>query len=305
MEKTEKLTLRECLIGDRAFYRHVLVVVLPIIVQNTLTNVVSLLDNVMVGQVGTLPMSGVAVVGQLLFVYNLAVWGSTAGAGIFGAQFYGRGDMEGVRHTFRFKLLVALAITAAAIGLFLAAGPSLIGAYIAADTSPADAAATLQYAEGYLRIMLIGLVPFGLTQCYAGTLRESGQTVLPMKASMLAMVVNFIFNALLIFGIGPFPRMGVAGAAIATVLSRFVELAIVVVGCPPQQRPLPLPAGHLQQLCDPRRAGAGHPDPLHAAAGQRADVGCRAGCAAAVLLGARHSGGGRAEHLQHHRPDLQ
>ena len=80
MEKTEKLTLRECLIGDRAFYRHVLVVVLPIIVQNTLTNVVSLLDNVMVGQVGTLPMSGVAVVGQLLFVYNLAVWGSTAGA---------------------------------------------------------------------------------------------------------------------------------------------------------------------------------------------------------------------------------
>lgn len=112
MEKTEKLTLRECLIGDRAFYRHVLVVVLPIIVQNTLTNVVSLLDNVMVGQVGTLPMSGVAVVGQLLFVYNLAVWGSTAGAGIFGAQFYGRGDMEGVRHTFRFKLLVALAITA-------------------------------------------------------------------------------------------------------------------------------------------------------------------------------------------------
>lgn len=230
MEKSEKLTLRECLLGDRAFYRHVLMVVLPIIVQNTLTNVVSLLDNVMVGQVGTLPMSGVAVVGQLLFVYNLAIWGSTSGAGIFGAQFYGRGDMEGVRHTFRFKLLVSTAITAAAIVLFLAAGTPLIEAYISADTSPADAAATLGYAQGYLRIMLVGLIPFGLTQCYAGTLRESGQTVLPMKASMLAMVVNFIFNALLIFGLGPFPRLGVAGAAIATVLSRFVELGIVVVG---------------------------------------------------------------------------
>lgn len=114
--------------------------------------------------------------------------------------------------------------------LFLAAGPALIGAYISADTSPADANATLDYAWGYLRIMLVGLVPFGLTQCYAGTLRESGQTVLPMKASMLAMVVNFIFNALLIFGLGPFPRLGVAGAAIATVLSRFVELAIVATG---------------------------------------------------------------------------
>lgn len=230
MEKSEKLTLRECLLGDRAFYRHVLMVVLPIIVQNTLTNVVSLLDNVMVGQVGTLPMSGVSVVGQLLFVYNLAIWGSTSGAGIFGAQFYGRGDMEGVRHTFRFKLLVSTAITAAAIVLFLAAGTPLIEAYISADTSPADAAATLGYAQGYLRIMLVGLIPFGLTQCYAGTLRESGQTVLPMKASMLAMVVNFVFNALLIFGLGPFPRLGVAGAAIATVLSRFVELGIVVVG---------------------------------------------------------------------------
>ena len=230
MEKSEKLTLRECLLGDRAFYRHVLMVVLPIIVQNTLTNVVSLLDNVMVGQVGTLPMSGVAVVGQLLFVYNLAIWGSTSGAGIFGAQFYGRGDMEGVRHTFRFKLLVSTAITATAIVLFLAAGTPLIEAYISADTSPADAAATLGYAQGYLRIMLVGLIPFGLTQCYAGTLRESGQTVLPMKASMLAMVVNFVFNALLIFGLGPFPRLGVAGAAIATVLSRFVELGIVVVG---------------------------------------------------------------------------
>lgn len=230
MEKSEKPTLRECLLGDRAFYRHVLMVVLPIIVQNTLTNVVSLLDNVMVGQVGTLPMSGVAVVGQLLFVYNLAIWGSTSGAGIFGAQFYGRGDMEGVRHTFRFKLLVSTAITAVAIVLFLAAGTPLIEAYISADTSPADAAATLGYAQGYLRIMLVGLIPFGLTQCYAGTLRESGQTVLPMKASMLAMVVNFVFNALLIFGLGPFPRLGVAGAAIATVLSRFVELGIVVVG---------------------------------------------------------------------------
>ena len=87
MEHTEKLTLRECMFGDRAFYRHVLTVVLPIIIQNTLTNIVSLLDNVMVGQVGTLPMSGVAIVGQLLFVYYLCIWGSTAGAGIFGAQF--------------------------------------------------------------------------------------------------------------------------------------------------------------------------------------------------------------------------
>lgn len=230
MEKTERLTLRECVIGDRDFYRHVLAVVLPIIIQNTLTNIVSLLDNVMVGQVGTLPMSGVAIVGQLLFVYYLSIWGSTAGAGIFGAQFFGNGDMDGLRNAFRFKLLVTAAITAGALALFAATGDVLIKSYIAADTAPDDAEETLGYAREYLNIMMIGLIPFALTQSCAGTLRETGQTVLPMKASIIAIVVNFVFNSLLIFGLLGFPRLGVAGAAIATVLSRFVELGVIVVG---------------------------------------------------------------------------
>ncbi len=73
MQTSNPLTLRECVLGDRPFYRHVAVVVMPIIVQNTLSNVISLLDNVMVGQVGTLPMSAVAIINQLLFVYNLVI----------------------------------------------------------------------------------------------------------------------------------------------------------------------------------------------------------------------------------------
>lgn len=230
METTSTLTLRECMVGDRKFYRHVAAVVLPIIVQNTLSNVVSLLDNVMVGQVGTLPMSAVAIINQLLFVYNLVIWGSLAGAGIFGAQFYGRGNMEGVRQTFRIKLVTAAALTAGAIALFLAAGTPLITQYLKGDTSPADAAATLVYARQYLWVMLPGLVPFAVTQAYAGTLRESGQTTLPMKASMTAMVVNFILNALLIFGLFGLPALGVMGAGIATSVSRLVECAIVVSG---------------------------------------------------------------------------
>ena len=147
MEKTEKLTLRECLIGDRAFYRHVLVVVLPIIVQNTLTNVVSLLDNVMVGQVGTLPMSGVAVVGQLLFVYNLAVWGSTAGAGIFGAQFQGKQDYEGVRHVFRLKVILMLVLSALAVGLFAGFGKPLIAGFLHEGSGGSDLALTLKEGD--------------------------------------------------------------------------------------------------------------------------------------------------------------
>ena len=137
----KSLTLRECLIGDRTFYRHVAVVVLPIIVQNTLSNVVSLLDNVMVGQVGTLPMSAVAIINQLLFVFNLCIWGALAGAGIFGAQYYGQGNMEGVRQTLRMKLLIAVGLLVIAFGVLLGAGRPLIELYISADTTAADAAA--------------------------------------------------------------------------------------------------------------------------------------------------------------------
>ena len=224
-----KLTPRECLIGDRDFYSRVIMIVVPMIIQNTLSNVVSLLDNVMVGRVGTLPMSSVAIVNQLIFVFYLCIFGALSGAGIFSTQYFGKGDLEGVRHTIRFKLIVAGVICTAAICVFLTAGPALIDSYIAADTAAADRAVTHGLAVNYLHIMLVGLIPFAFTQVYAGAMRESGQTTLPMVASITAMCVNFVFNALLIFGLFGFPRLEVAGAAIATVISRFVEMGIVVI----------------------------------------------------------------------------
>ncbi len=225
-----RFTLRECLFGDAVFYRRVAMVVLPMIIQNTLSNVVGLLDNVMVGQVGTLPMSSVAIVNQILFVFYLCIWGSLAGAGIFSTQFFGKGDMEGVRYAIRFKLLTAITIFTVAVIVLYSFGPNLVSLYISSDTPAADRAATLGYCIAYLNIMLVGLLPFSLTQVYASAMRESGKTTLPMVASMVAMAVNFVFNALLIFGLFFFPKMGVLGAATATVISRFTELLIVVVG---------------------------------------------------------------------------
>ncbi|MBR2122093.1 MAG: MATE family efflux transporter [Lachnospiraceae bacterium] len=213
--------------GDRAFYRRVAAIVLPMIIQNTLTNIVSLLDNIMVGRVGTLQMSAVAIVNQILFVFYLCVFGAVAGAGIYTTQFFGRKDDDGVRYSVRFKLFCVALLTAGTLILLLTAGRSLIGTYIAKETSAADASATMQYAMSYMMIMLTGLVPFSLTQVYAGTMRESGHTGTPMAASMAAMAINFVLNLLLIFGLLGFPRLGVKGAAIATVVSRFAEFAIV------------------------------------------------------------------------------
>ena len=100
----------------------VLLIVVPIIIQNGITNFVSLLDNIMVGQVGTEQMSGVAIVNQFMTVFNICIFGGVSSAGIFTAQYYGQGSHEGVRNTFRFKFIVCIIMTIAAILLFLTAG---------------------------------------------------------------------------------------------------------------------------------------------------------------------------------------
>lgn len=215
--------LRERMFGDRDFYAQVVAVVVPIIIQNTVSNVVSLLDNVMVGRVGTLQMSAVAIVNQLLFVFNLCIFGGLAGAGIFATQYAGAHDDKGVRDCFRVKWMIALSMLACALVVLIAFPKRLIGMYLAQETAQADAAATLGFGMDYLTVMLWGLLPFGVSQVYASTLREVGETRLPMFASVAAILVNLVFNYFLIFGKCGFPELGVTGAAIATVLSRYVE----------------------------------------------------------------------------------
>lgn len=217
------------LIGDRAFYRRLFTVMLPILTQNLITNFVNLLDNVMVGQVGTEPMSGVAIVNQLLFVFNLCVFGGLAGAGIFTAQFYGKNDNKGVADSFRGKLYIALSVLAVAYTVFIGFGETLIMQFIHEGQENLDMAATLGYGRDYLRLMLLQLVPFAVMQIYASTLRETGETLLPMKAGIIAVLVNLTGNYILIFGKLGAPALGVVGAAIATVLSRYVECLIVVI----------------------------------------------------------------------------
>ena len=213
---------------NKTFYKRILSVALPIMIQNGITNFVQMLDNVMVGQVGTIPMSGVAIVNQLLFVFNLCVFGAVSGAGIFTAQFVGREDHEGVRHTFRFKLLVALGLTAVGAGIFLTFGRELIGLYLTGEGTPEEAAQTMAYGLRYMSVMLWGLLPFALSNAYSSTLRESGETTVPMAAGVIAVLVNLAGNYILIFGHFGAPKLGVEGAAVATVLSRYVELLIVV-----------------------------------------------------------------------------
>lgn len=217
-------------IGDRNFYKILWILVLPLIIQQGITNFVSLLDNLMVGRLGTLHMSAVSIANQLVFVFNLAIFGGISGASIFGTQFFGSGDYKGMRDTFRFKMIFSVVTSVIAIVVFTVFGENLIMLFLKSEANSAeDIAKTLSEACAYLDIAVVGLIPFAVVQAYAGTLRETGETVAPMIASVAAIAVNFVFNLLLIFGLCGFPALGVRGAAIATVMSRFVELIVVVV----------------------------------------------------------------------------
>lgn len=242
------IRFRRKFIGDRAFFRSVFTLVLPIVIQNGVSSFVNLLDNVMVGALGTEVISGVAIVNQLVFVVNIMIFGLLSGASIFGAQFYGQGDMEGMRQTFRFKLLSALLLTAAAILVLAVQGTGLVSLFLTGSEDGSSAALTLERAQAYLRIILWGMVPFALVQAYASTLREAGETVSPMAAGILAISVNLVFNYLLIFGKCGFPELGAEGAAIATVLSRYVEAAFLLLSSHLKARRFPFLKGVYRSL---------------------------------------------------------
>ncbi len=223
------MTIREKFFGDKAFYRMVLTIALPILLQNGITNFVNLLDNIMVGRLGTDAVSAVSIIGQFFFVFNITLFGGVSGASIFGAQFYGKGDMEGLRSTFRFRFMTSMLLMLLAVLILYAFDTPLISLYLHEGDAALSIENTLLLAKGYLRILLIGFPPFALSLCYASVLRDIGQTRVPMRASVLAVLINLVLNYLLIFGKFGFPRLGTAGAAIATVISRYVECAVIML----------------------------------------------------------------------------
>lgn len=240
------------LIGDRAFYKTLLAVALPIMLQNGITEFVSLLDNIMIGHTGTEQYNAVVIVNQLVFVYMVCVFGALAGAGIFSAQFYGNRDDEGVRNSFRFKLYAAGSVVLIGALIFGLGGEQLISLYLHDVDDGTDLALITEYGLKYLYIIMSCMIPHALSMVYASTLRETGKTIPPMIAGSVALIVNLIGNYLLIFGNLGFPELGVQGAAIATAAARFVEFGILFVYTHGNKKSNPFAKGLYRTLLVPR-----------------------------------------------------
>ena len=216
-------------IGTKQFYKRVFAIALPIMAQNGISNIVNMLDNLMVGRIGTEQLSGVSIVNDLMFVYQLCLFGAISGAGIFTAQYFGQGNEEGIRDTFRIKIVICGFIMLLGLTVFGLGDRTLISYYLHEGSQSGDLAATLQYGHVYIMFMLAGLLPQAAEFVYSSTLRETGETVVPMRASFAAVLINLVLNYILIYGKFGFPSLGVAGAAIATAISRIVQALIVIL----------------------------------------------------------------------------
>ena len=236
---------------ERRFVEHTMMIALPIMLQNGITNFVNMLDNIMVGRIGTDPMTGVSIVNSLLFVWNLCLFGGLSGIGIFTAQYCGKEDDEGVRRTFRLQIILAILLVAAGIAVFVNFGESLIGLYLHEDNGGGSVEATMSAARQYLSVMCVGFLPLSLTMVYYTTIRSYGETVAPMIASFISVGVNLVGNYVLIFGKFGAPKLGVVGAAMATVIARFVELAYIVGWAHTHAARVPFVEGALRSMYVP------------------------------------------------------
>lgn len=209
-------------IGDRQFYRKLLTVTLPLVVQQLITSSVQLVDNVMVGRLGESSIASVSVVNQLFFIVILITFGIMGGAGIYSAQYYGSKDFEKLRQTFRFKILAAMLVGILSFTVFTLFGHTLIGVF-------SDQEDTVAGGLDYLRVVRFSILPWVLSVAIANTFRETGVTRPLLYVSLIAILVNTTLNFLLIFGLFGFPRLGIVGAAIATLIARVLELTLTIV----------------------------------------------------------------------------
>lgn len=216
---------KKSIFGPWPFYRGALGIAVPIMLQQLIQSLVSLIDNFMVSGLGDICMSGVNVAGQMLFIFMVYLNTVCMAGGIFMTQFYGAEDRAGMRQAFRFKLITGLAAFIPYLLVCVAFPRQALSLLLIGNT---QADLILDEAVKYIRIMAFIGVPMTLSVCIATSLRDMGKVKTPLLITVIATLTNTLFNWLLIYGNLGFPRLGVEGAALATVIARALELALFI-----------------------------------------------------------------------------
>ncbi len=206
---------------DREFFKAMLAIALPIALQNLISSSLNMVDTVMIGRLGEIEIAAVGLANQYFFLMVLVLFGVNSGAAIFTSQYWGKNDLPNIKRVMGIMLLIGGGVSI----LFSAAAflvPHLILSIFTEDLK------VIQLGSDYLRIVSLSYFITAVSFTYSFTLRSVGQAKLPMVISAVSLLCNTVLNYILIFGGLGFPKMGVAGAALATLLSRAVELALIL-----------------------------------------------------------------------------
>ncbi|MEG2196985.1 MAG: MATE family efflux transporter [Cellulosilyticaceae bacterium] len=208
--------------NDKAFFKLLFAIAIPIVIQNLISSSLNMIDTLMIGSVGQNEIAAVGLANQLFMVIMLGLTGICAGTGMFISQYWGKKDLVSIKRMLGLAIIVGIGYTAIITILVQIFPVEIIGFF---NKEPM----ILELGASYLSIVSLSYVFTAITFAYSYALRSIGQTKIPMVVSGIAVLINIVGNTLFIFGVGPFPKMGVAGAALATLLARFVEAAAIVV----------------------------------------------------------------------------
>lgn len=206
---------------DRSFYRSLVTLAVPISLQNLVTFAVSFADNVMIGSLGDDAISGVYIGGQLQSVLQMFVGGIEGAILILAAQYWGKKDTQSIRKVVSIGIKFALAV-----GLLSSLVAVLFPQWVirAFTTEPG----VIQEGAAYVQIVGLTYLFFSVSQVMIAAMRSVETARIGLYISCMALVINVCLNYVFIFGHFGFPAMGVRGAALATLVSRILEMCVGV-----------------------------------------------------------------------------
>ena len=211
-----ELTYFKNIFEDRKFIRKVVAIAIPITIQALLNTTLNLVDNIMIGALGESSIAAVGLANKVFFVFTLLLFGIVSGSSILTAQYWGKRDIKNIRRVLGISLIIGLlgAVIFMLAGLFI---PKLVMRIF----TPSEG--TISIGASYLAIVSLSYPLTAITNCYISLLRATNKVKAPVFISIIAILVNVVLNYTLIYGKFGAPRLGVQGAAIATVVARVVE----------------------------------------------------------------------------------
>ncbi|AOZ91070.1 MATE family efflux transporter [Paenibacillus crassostreae] len=214
-------TLFQSFREDKPFLKTFVLLALPIGLQSMVMNVTHTIASLMVGQLGDLEVSATSLAGQIFFILNLIIVGIVSGATIFLAQYFGKGDHKQLKVSIAlgFILIIAVSILFSVVSL---AFPASILQIFSTEKE------LIELASNYLKIVCISYIPTGITLAVSMVFRNIGQAKLPLKITIMGIFINVGLSTSLIFGNFGFPELGIYGAAVSIVITKFIEMILFV-----------------------------------------------------------------------------